>query len=140
MRPEKSVANNAPTLLSNNHLAAFSKSRNHLSLIVGHVIPASELDRQTVPVALRLRDVLVDALRCLVPANAKSGDLLNLFTTRDRVLLAGLAEGDTNIEISRRLHVSSSTVKQQASGIYRKLKVRNRAAAVLQARNIGLID
>ncbi|MBO0892778.1 MAG: response regulator transcription factor [Acidimicrobiales bacterium] len=59
---------------------------------------------------------------------------------REQSVLLWLAAGNTNVEIAKRLHVSASTVKQQASHIYRKLAVRNRAAAVAEARRAGWIE
>jgi len=50
-----------------------------------------------------------------------------------------LADGATNDQIARLLHLSASTVKQHTSAAYRKLGVRNRAAAISRARQLSLI-
>lgn len=59
---------------------------------------------------------------------------------REREVLALMATGATNREIAERLFLSPHTIKEQASSAYRKLSVRNRAAAVSEARKRGLID
>lgn len=59
-------------------------------------------------------------------------------TPRERQVLALLAGGQTNREIADRLHLSPHTVKEHASGLYRKLGARNRADAVQRAERLGL--
>ena len=60
-------------------------------------------------------------------------------TQRERSVLALIASGATNAEIAGELHLSPHTVKEYASGVYRKLGVRNRAEAVQRAQRLGLI-
>ncbi|HET9074845.1 MAG TPA: response regulator transcription factor [Solirubrobacteraceae bacterium] len=57
---------------------------------------------------------------------------------REGEVLALLATGATNQEIAARLHLSTHTVKEYVSGLYRKLEVRNRAEAVQRALSLGL--
>jgi LuxR family maltose regulon positive regulatory protein len=45
----------------------------------------------------------------------------------------------THVEIGQRLYVSVNTVRTQTQSIYRKLDVSTRAAAVEQARTVGLL-
>jgi two-component system response regulator DesR len=61
-------------------------------------------------------------------------------TAREREVLAEIATGATNREIGDHLYLSPHTVKEHTSSIYRKLGVRNRAAAVQQAQQLGLLD
>ncbi len=61
-------------------------------------------------------------------------------TPRERAVLAEIAAGSTNREIGAELHLSPHTIKEHASSIYRKLAVRNRAAAVKHAQRLGLIS
>jgi two-component system response regulator DesR len=61
-------------------------------------------------------------------------------TAREREVLAEIATGATNREIGDHLYLSPHTVKEHTSSIYRKLGVRNRAAAVQHAQQLGLLD
>jgi DNA-binding NarL/FixJ family response regulator len=61
-------------------------------------------------------------------------------TVRERRLLEGLAAGETNAEIALRLCLSRSSVKQQAANLYRKLGVRGRAGAAVEAARRGWIE
>jgi two-component system response regulator DesR len=58
---------------------------------------------------------------------------------REREVLGLVAGGATNREIGERLFLSTYTVKEHTSALYRKLGVRNRAEAVQRAQRIGLI-
>ena len=58
---------------------------------------------------------------------------------REQQVLALVAAGATNREIATELHLSPYTVKEYASGLYRKLDVRNRVEAALRAEKLGLI-
>ena len=60
-------------------------------------------------------------------------------TKREREVLGEIATGATNREIGERLYLSPHTIKEHTSAIYRKLGVRNRAAAVKRAQRIGLV-
>jgi len=62
-----------------------------------------------------------------------------LLTTREHEVLDLIATGATNPEIAQRLFLSTHTVKEHTSTLYRKLKVRNRAEAVQRAQRLGLI-
>ncbi len=58
---------------------------------------------------------------------------------REREILELIASGATNREIGESLHLSPHTVKEHASSLFRKLKVRNRAEAVQRAQRLGLM-
>ena len=58
---------------------------------------------------------------------------------RELEVLALLAEGFSNQEIAEKLIISLGTVKAHSSNIYRKLDVRNRAQAVIAARELKLL-
>jgi two-component system response regulator DesR len=60
-------------------------------------------------------------------------------TGRERAVLELIASGSTNREIAQLLHLSPHTVKERASGIYRKLGVKNRVEAVRRAQQLGLL-
>jgi DNA-binding NarL/FixJ family response regulator len=55
---------------------------------------------------------------------------LSKLTTRERELLAVLADGWTNLQIAARTGISENTVKYHLKNLYEKLDVRNRAMAV----------
>ena len=66
-------------------------------------------------------------------------DLVEPLSEREREVLGLIAEGLTNQEIGRQLHISLSTVKGHTTNIYGKLGVKNRTQAVTLAQNLGLI-
>ena len=66
-------------------------------------------------------------------------DLLVTLTDREREVLVLLSEGLANKQISQHLEISEHTVKFHISSIYTKLAVSNRAEAVRQGIQLGLI-
>jgi DNA-binding NarL/FixJ family response regulator len=60
-------------------------------------------------------------------------------TAPERAVLQLIAAGSTNREIAVALYLSPHTVKERASGVYRKLGVKNRAEAVRRAQQLGLL-
>jgi DNA-binding NarL/FixJ family response regulator len=62
-----------------------------------------------------------------------------LLTDREIEVLSLVAEGFSNPEISRQLHLAEGTVKNYVSGIIQKLDVRDRVQAAVQAREMGII-
>jgi ATP/maltotriose-dependent transcriptional regulator MalT len=54
-------------------------------------------------------------------------------------VLALIAEGKSNQEISAELYLALNTVKRHAYNIYTKLEVKKRTQAVSRARQLGLI-
>jgi ATP/maltotriose-dependent transcriptional regulator MalT len=57
---------------------------------------------------------------------------------RELAVLALLAAGRTNKEISHELFIAQGTVKAHVASVYRKLGVHSRAEAVSKARDLGL--
>jgi DNA-binding NarL/FixJ family response regulator len=93
-------------------------------------------------------DALVRAIRAvhdghLLLAPAAAGTLLqpatwpdrglDALTAREREVLAELAQGRSNREIARALHVSEKTVKAHVSSVLAKLGVQDRTQAALFA-------
>jgi DNA-binding NarL/FixJ family response regulator len=58
---------------------------------------------------------------------------------REREVLSLLATGATNDEIATALYLSPHTIKDHTTALYRKMKARNRAEAVVRAQRLGLI-
>ena len=61
-------------------------------------------------------------------------------TTREKEILVHLAQGQTNKEISRKLILSPSTVRNHISSIFAKLKISNRSQATAIAIYAGLLN
>jgi DNA-binding NarL/FixJ family response regulator len=59
-------------------------------------------------------------------------------TQRELDILALLAEGKSNRDISRTLYLSEKTVKAHIAAIFRKLGVTNRTQAAIAAVNMGM--
>jgi DNA-binding NarL/FixJ family response regulator len=66
-----------------------------------------------------------------------TSDPLESLTTRERELLAALANGWTNLQIAARIGISSNTVKYHLKNLYDKLGVNNRAMAVAMYMSSG---
>lgn len=58
---------------------------------------------------------------------------------RELEVLTLVAQGLSNQEIAEELFISISTVKTHTSNIYSKLGAKNRAGAIVEARNHGLV-
>lgn len=67
------------------------------------------------------------------------GSGVEQLTERERKILALLARGASNREISETLYIASGTVKNYLSNILGKLGVRDRTQAALKARELGLL-
>lgn len=60
-------------------------------------------------------------------------------TPREGQVLDLLAQGLSNKAMARTLGLSPETVKDYLNGVYRKLEVRDRVAAITRAANLGLL-
>ena len=61
-------------------------------------------------------------------------------TTRQLAILGYMGDGLTNADISQKVLLSESTVRQETIRIYRALAVSGRQEAVAKARALGLIQ
>ena len=90
------------------------------------------------------RDQLVAAVRELMSGsprthvNAPHGSQLSL-TDRETDVLALVADGLTNRAVARKLGISEATVKTHLAHVYTKLGVLDRATAVREAWERGLV-
>ena len=64
---------------------------------------------------------------------------VGLLSEREHDVLRLIASGATNREIAERLFLSPHTVKDHATVLYRKVKAKNRAEAILRAQRMGLL-
>ena len=60
-------------------------------------------------------------------------------TDREHDVLRLMARGATNAEIAATLYVAEATVKTHVGGIFTKLDVRHRAAAIVFAYDHGVV-
>ena len=86
--------------------------------------------------ALATRLLLRDKGQSLRPSKDKE----LVFTARDRQVLDHLAEGLTNEEIADRLGLNTRTIKHYLTGVFRKMRVRNRVEAVVRAKAMGICN
>ncbi len=63
-----------------------------------------------------------------------------VFTSRDKQVFGHLAEGLTNEEIAERLGLNTRTIKHYLTGVFRKMRVRNRVEAVVRAKAMGICN
>jgi len=85
------------------------------------------------------------AMRALFEDEGDSGDnesephrRTENLTKRELDILALLAEGRSNREISRHLYLSEKTVKAHLAAVFRKLNVTNRTQAAMAAVTMGM--
>jgi len=79
------------------------------------------------------------AISRAVSGGIDQGLLINPLSKRELEVLRLFTEGLSNQEIADKLIISLGTVKAHSSNIYRKLDVRNRAQAVIEARKLKLL-
>ena len=79
--------------------------------------------------------------RSAAPPAASAADLatLDALTSREREVLALIGRGKTNGEIAAELFVSEGTVKTHVNHVFTKLRLRDRAAAVVFAFDHDLV-
>jgi len=63
-----------------------------------------------------------------------------MLSDREREVLVAIAEGKSAPEIGRELYLSTATIKSHLQGLYEKLGVSDRAAAVAEAMRRGLLE
>ena len=79
--------------------------------------------------------------RSAAPAAAPAGDPgLDALTSREREVLVLIGQGKTNAEIGAELFVGEGTVKTHINHVFTKLRLRDRAAAVVYAFDRDLVS
>jgi LuxR family maltose regulon positive regulatory protein len=73
------------------------------------------------------------------PPHSPTQPLIEPLSARELEVLSLVAEGLSNREIGRRLHIAESTVKSHLNNVYGKLGVKNRTQAVAKARALNLL-
>ncbi len=63
----------------------------------------------------------------------------NVLSPREQSVISLVADGATNADIARSLHISESTVKSHLVHIFTKLDATSRTSAVAEARSRGII-
>ena len=64
---------------------------------------------------------------------------IGYLTKREIEVLKSLAQGSSNAEISDKLYISPETVKKHLYNIYKKLFVKNRHHAIMEAKSLGIL-
>lgn len=115
------------------------KSANGEAL--GHVIPLVLSSERVVPVPASYlaersrgshsRDLAADG-------DSDAAKRVQSLTPRQKMVLAYLADGDSNKEIARKLGVIDGTIKAHVKSIMQKLQVHNRTQAAMMAARFGL--
>lgn len=72
------------------------------------------------------------------PAPDAAAEAFPELTDREREILGLVAQGMSNADITNRLVLSPKTVRNHVSNIFSKLQVRDRAEAIVRAREAGL--
>jgi DNA-binding CsgD family transcriptional regulator len=98
---------------------------------LAHVLPGLQL------IAFAPADWHEDELN---PVQADRAHFSVRLTRREIEVLRLAADGLGGLELAQQLVLSPDTVRTHLKNIYRKLRVRNRAAAVAKAMRLGLID
>ncbi|MFF1633833.1 LuxR C-terminal-related transcriptional regulator [Leifsonia sp. NPDC058248] len=98
----------------------------------------SQLQRLPSPPSDFQTRILERAGVVLAPAGAQG--LPEPLTARELEILSYLPSRSTNTELAERFYVSVNTIKTHMVHIYRKLDVPNRSAAIVRARELGLLQ
>ncbi|HEV2783579.1 MAG TPA: response regulator transcription factor [Actinophytocola sp.] len=85
-------------------------------------------------------DIATRVLGYFNSAPVKSDPVFPELTSREREVLALIADGRSNAAIAGALSLSPKTVRNHVSSIFTKLHVADRAQAIVRARKAGLGD
>lgn len=102
-------------------------------------VEVAELERAIRAVCAGRPYLHPEATRHLLQATAQPVDPPEKLTSREREVLALLARGLTNRQISGELHIAEKTVSVHVSNILSKLALSSRTQAALYAARSGLV-
>lgn len=125
----------------------------HFNLLVeagvnGFISKTASLEQLNSAIKCALRNeavVPVTLLKQLRRSDAKAtvgkdGEIENVsINEKEQFILYQISLGKSNQEIAQTLFMSQRTVEYKITNIFRKLKVRSRAEAVMKGKEIGLI-
>jgi DNA-binding CsgD family transcriptional regulator len=72
------------------------------------------------------------------PAGSRAARPFPELTDREIGILQLIADGYSNLDIARRLHLAGKTVRNHVSNVFAKLQVSDRPQAIVRARQAGL--
>jgi DNA-binding NarL/FixJ family response regulator len=72
------------------------------------------------------------------PTRARAADPFPELTEREDEVLELIAQGRSNHDIAARLQISDKTVRNHVANVFNKLRVADRAQAIVRAREAGL--
>ncbi len=81
-----------------------------------------------------------DLTEWLSTAVAGRGAGVPALTTRERDILASIADGHTVLQTARTLGIAKKTVESTQARLFRKLGARNRAEALAMGHRLGLVE
>ncbi|MCP4677678.1 MAG: response regulator transcription factor [Deltaproteobacteria bacterium] len=85
------------------------------------------------------RKVVTEFSRLASGGTGGQKELAVPLTDRELDVLKAMAEGLSNREISKKLHITEGTVKNHVSNLLTKLNTRDRIQAVLKAQRLSLV-
>lgn len=85
-------------------------------------------------------DTMVGKLEALLPVSESGRELQSELTPREKAVLAEIASGKTNKEISETLYISINTVLTHRKNLTRKLGIRSASGLTLYAIMNGLVN
>jgi len=91
------------------------------------------------PMRRGLATAILERWRAVAPPNANA-ELAEPLTDRELEILGYLPDHSTSAELAKQIFVSVNTLKSHTAHIYRKLGVSDRSAAIVKARELGLLD
>jgi len=105
------------------------------------VLPASGVDDLLAPAveAANAGYVLLSVAHSRAVLGPRDGGWLAL-TPRERQILAAIAQGHTTKQTARLLGISVRTVENLQGNLFRKLRVHRKAAALVVAHELGLLE